>query len=342
MRKILLGNTGLSVTKTALGCLPLQRCSTEDAVALIRAAYDGGINFYDTANAYSDSEKKLGLALSDVRQNVIIATKSAGRDKATVSAHIENSLRMMQTDYIDLFQFHSVPALPDRNDPEGPWAAALAAKEKGQIRHIGITTHKIGVAEAIIESGEYETLQYPISYLSTDRELALMDKCEKAGMGFIIMKGLAGGLLATNPRACHAFMKDLPGVNIWGAQTPAELQQWLDLAKEDPALDDGLRALIRQDREAFSGAFCRGCGYCMPCTVDIEIYNCARMDMLLRRSPWKQYYTPEWREKVEKIADCINCGVCKTRCPYGLDIPHVLQYMLKDYHEFYEAHKAEL
>lgn len=342
MQKIRLGKTELMVTKTALGCLPLQRCSDEEAVRLIRAAYEGGINYFDTANSYTDSEKKLGLALSDMRDKLIISTKSAARDKAGVLAHIENSLRMLKTDYIDLFQFHQVTEVPDPNDPNGAYAAALEAKERGWIRHIGVTSHRVDVAEECIASGYFETLQFPFSYISAERDLALADKCREVDMGFIAMKGLAGGML-TNTRACHAFMKQYDNVvPIWGMQRMEELQQWLDVAEEDPSMDEELAAFIKHERQELSGSFCRSCGYCMPCPAGIEIFNCARMNMLLRRSPWRQYYSPEWQEKMSRIENCIGCRHCSSHCPYQLDTPNLLKYMLKDYREFYEAHKDEL
>jgi predicted aldo/keto reductase-like oxidoreductase len=342
MEKVFLGNTGLEVTKAAMGCLPVQRRTMDDGAKLIRSAYEGGINFFDTANAYTDSEEKVGKALADVREKVIIATKSQARDKAGCAAHIDNSLKMLRTDYIDLFQFHMCDALPDINDPDGAFAAALAAKDAGKIRHIGITTHRITTAEAAIASGCFETLMFPFSYISADRDLQLADKCMKAGMGFIAMKGLAGGML-TNARACWAFMALYRNVvPIWGIQTEDELRQWLALAEERPRLTDELRAVIEKDRKELSGSFCRSCGYCMPCPAGIEIRNCARMNMLLRRSPWKQYYTPQWRAKMEKINDCLGCRQCASKCPYQLDTPNLLKYMLKDYNEFYEAHKDEL
>ena len=342
MRKIRLGKTELMVTSTAMGCLPVQRCDEDYAVRLLRAAYEGGINYFDTANAYTDSEKKIGLALSDVRDQIIISTKSAARDKAGVLAHIENSLRMMKTDYIDLFQFHQVTEVPDPNDPNGAYAGALEAKERGWIRHIGVTSHRVNIAEDCIASGLFETLQFPFSYISSERDLALAQKCKEADMGYIAMKGLAGGML-NNARACHAFMKSYDNVvPIWGIQKLEELEQWLALAEEDPDLDEELSAFIRQERQELSGSFCRSCGYCMPCPAGIEIFNCARMNMLLRRSPWQQYMTDAWREKMEKINDCIGCHSCSSRCPYQLDTPNLLKYMLKDYREFYEAHKDQL
>ena len=322
-----------------MGCLPIQRCSVDEAVSILQKAYEGGIRYFDTANAYTDSEKKIGLALSDVRKNIVISTKSAGTDKDTVLSHIENSLKMMKTDYIDLFQFHQVQSVPDPDDPEGAYAGALEAKRRGWIRHIGFTSHRVDVAEQCIASGNFETCQFPFSYISGERDLALADKCREAGMGFIAMKGLAGGLL-TNARACHAFMNCYDNVvPIWGIQKPEELEEWLAVAKEDPVLDDELNSVIRKDREELAGTFCRSCGYCMPCTVGIEIRNCARMNMLLRRSPWQQYMTDEWYAKMQKINDCINCRKCVSKCPYGLDQPSLLKYMLKDYNEFYASHK---
>ena len=339
MRYIPLGNTGLTVTRPAMGCLPVQRCSTEYAVRLLQAAYEGGIRYFDTANTYTDSEEKIGLALSDVRDDIVISTKSAGKDKNTILAHIENSLKMLKTDYIDLFQFHLVPSVPDPEDPEGPYAGALEAKRRGWIRHIGFTAHSIAVAEQCIASGNFETCQFPFSYLSAERDLALAAKCKEAGMGFIAMKGLAGGLL-DNARACHAFMNRYDNVvPIWGIQKAEELEEWLRVAEEDPEMDEELAAVIEKDRGELSGSFCRSCGYCMPCTVGIEIRNCARMNMLLRRSPWQPYMSDEWYAKMQKINDCINCRVCVSKCPYGLDQPSLLKYMLKDYNEFYAAHK---
>ena len=299
IRTLPLGKTGLTVTRPAMGCLPIQRCSEDEAVSILQKAYEGGIRYFDTANAYTDSEKKIGLALSAVRESIVISTKSAGTDKDTVLSHIENSLKMMKTDYIDLFQFHQVQSVPDPDDPEGAYAGALEAKRRGWIRHIGFTSHRVDVAEQCIASGNFETCQFPFSYISGERDLALADKCREAGMGFIAMKGLAGGLL-TNARACHAFMNCYDNVvPIWGIQKPEELEEWLAVAKEDPVLDDELNSVIRKDREELAGTFCRSCGYCMPCTVGIEIRNCARMNMLLRRSPWQQYMTDEWYAKMQ-------------------------------------------
>ena len=336
MDTVRLGRTGLVVNKNGFGALPVQRVSTADACALLRRAYENGINYFDTARAYTDSEEKLGLALKDVREKVIISTKSGATDKQGAMAHIENSLRHLG--YIDLFQFHNPAVLPDISDPNGAFAAALEMKEKGYIRHIGITNHRHHIAKAAIESGNFETLQFPFCYLATDVDLELVELCKQADMGFIAMKGLSGGLL-NNAAACHAFMQQYENVvPIWGVQRMEELEQWLSLAETSGAMTEELKAVIEKDRKELAGSFCRGCGYCMPCPAGIEINNSARMNMLLRRAPYRPYLTDEWYEKMHRIENCIHCDSCKSRCPYGLDTPALLQYMLKDYDEFYAQH----
>jgi len=249
---------------------------------------------------------------------------------------------MLRTDRIDLFQFHCCDELPDPGDPDGAWAAVREAVAAGKILHVGITSHRIAVAEAAVDTGLYETMQFPFSYLSGDRDLALAGRCKAANMGFIAMKGLAGGLL-TDVRACHAFMAGYDNVvPIWGIQSEAELRQWLQVEAEDPPMTPALQAVIDRDRAQLAGSFCRGCGYCMPCPAGIEIRNCARMDMLLRRSPWQQYFTPDWQEKMNNIENCLECRQCAAKCPYQLDTPELLKYMLRDYREFYEAHRSQL
>ena len=337
---MILGKTGLVVTKPAFGALPVQRRNMDDAVAILRRAYEGGIRYFDTANSYTDSEEKIGRALSDVRSDIVISTKSQGRDYDTVRKHIQLSLERMRTDYIDLFQFHMVSNWKEIDG--GAYEAAAEAREKGYVRHIGVTSHSLRFAFELVNSGRFETMQYPFSYLSNDEERRLVQLCREKDMGFIAMKALAGGLLA-NARAVYAFMSQQENVvPIYGIQTMEELEEWLALAAEEPELDEELRKVIDNDRASLGGQFCRSCGYCMPCPQGIEIRNCARMDMLIRRSPWRPYFTPEWQAKMNKINDCVECGRCKSRCPYKLDTPNVLKYMLKDYWEFYEEHKDEL
>ena len=230
-----------------------------------------------------------------------------------------------------LYQFHNPAFCPKPGDESGLYDAALKAKEQGKIRHIGITNHRLAVAHEAIDSGLYETLQFPFCYLATDKDIELVDKCRKADMGFIAMKALSGGLI-TNSSAAYAYLAQYDNVlPIWGIQREQELDEFLSYMDNPPTMTEELAEVIRKDREELLGEFCRGCGYCMPCPVGIEINNCARMSLLLRRSPSAGHLSPEGQEKMMKIEDCLHCNQCKSRCPYGLDTPALLQKNLEDY-----------
>ena len=331
MKTITLGSTNITTVQNAFGALPMQRISKEAAVALVRAAYDGGMRFFDTARAYSDSEEKLGLAFGEDWKDIVLATKTHSKNPEDFWQHLETSLKLLKRDCIDIYQFHCVGQCYRPNDGTGMYECMVEAKAQGKIRHIGITTHKIGVAEEAIASGLYETLQYPISYLSTDRELALIEKCKEANMGLIAMKALAGGLI-TNAPAAFAFMAQFDNVlPIWGIQKESELADWLSFFTAAPTMTEEIRTFIAKERMELTGEFCRGCGYCMPCPAGIEINNAARMSLMLRRAPSQDWLTEQWQEKMAKIDTCLSCGQCSSRCPYELDTPELLKRNLADY-----------
>lgn len=329
--KLLLGKTDILVEKNGFGALPIQRISDDEAVKLLKKAYDCGINFFDTARAYSDSEHKVGLAFSNMREKVIIATKSGAATGEAMMKDLKTSLETMKTEYIDIYQFHNPAFCPVPGGADGLYDAALEAKKEGKIRHIGITNHRLNVANEAIDSGLYETLQFPLCYLATEKDLELVKKCKENNMGFIAMKSLSGGLI-TNARAAYAFANQFDNVvPIWGVQRESELDEFLEFVKNPVSMDDEIKAIIEKDKKELSGDFCRGCGYCMPCPQGIEINNCARMSLLLRRSPSAGHLSKEGQEKMMKIETCLECGACKAKCPYGLDTPNLLKKNLEDY-----------
>ena len=330
MNIIELGKTGMKTPQNAFGALPIQRVDLDTAVKILRRAYEGGMIFFDTARAYSDSEVKLGAAFEGMRDKIYIASKTGAKTPEKFREDLATTLTNLRTDYLDLYQFHCAPQCFRPGDGTGMYEAMLEAKEKGQIRHIGITAHLIGVAEEIVESGLYETLQFPFSYLANEREIELVKKTEEAGMGFIAMKGLAGGLL-TNSDACMAFMSRYNVLPIWGIQRESELEEWLSFFEKDVEMTEEMTAFIEEERKSLMGDFCRGCGYCLPCTAGIQINNCARMSQLIRRSPSANFLGEEWQGLMGKIEDCVDCGLCKSRCPYGLDTPNLLRKNLEDY-----------
>ena len=328
---VTLGRTGITVNKNGFGALPIQRIPDEEAVHLLRKAYDNGITYFDTARWYTDSEHKVGLAFEGMRDQVFIATKTGAASAEGFWQDLETSLKELRTDYIDLYQFHNPSFCPKPGDESGLYDAALKAKEQGKIRHIGITNHRLAVAHEAIDSGLYETLQFPFCYLATDKDVEVVNKCKAAGMGFVAMKALSGGLI-TNSAAAYAYLAQYDNVlPIWGVQRESELNEFLSYIDNPPTMTAELEALIDRDRKELLGDFCRGCGYCMPCPAGIEINNCARMSLLLRRSPSAGHLSPEGQEKMMKIENCIHCNQCKNKCPYGLDTPMLLQKNLEDY-----------
>lgn len=335
MNTIRLGKTEIITNKNGFGALPIQRVSFEEAGALLMRAYEAGVTFFDTARFYTDSEKKIGASLvaAGLRDKIFIATKTMCKTTEEFWSQLETSLNDLDTDYIDLYQFHNPLFCPKPGDGTGLYEAMLEAKAQGKIKHIGITSHRIVVAEEAIESGLYETLQFPLCYLSSDNDVELVRKCKEADMGFIAMKAMSGGLIV-NGRLAYAYLNQFDNVlPIWGVQRSAELEEFLACEDDTPVLDDAAWDEINKDREELLGEFCRGCGYCMPCPVGIEINNCARMSLMIRRAPIDVYMGVEYQSKMEQIEDCINCGACKSKCPYELDTPELLRRNLEDYRQ---------
>ena len=215
MQYVDFGRTGLRVSRLGFGGIPVQRIDEPGTRAILKAAHEAGINYIDTARAYTVSEEWIGQALEELglRDEFILATKCRALTKADMEAELATSLKNLRTDHIDLYQFHN--SSPENLDkilaPGGAMEALLEAKAKGMIRHIGITNHRLTVAKEAIESGLYETLQFPFSYISGPQELELVELCKEKKMGFIAMKGLSGGLI-TNSAAAYAFEAQYDGV----------------------------------------------------------------------------------------------------------------------------------
>lgn len=333
MIQVTLGTTGIVVEKNSFGALPIQRISESEAVKLLRKAHDNGMNYFDTARFYTDSEQKLGAAFKGMRDKIILSTKTMATTVENFWKDLNESLHDLQTDYIDIYQFHNPSFCPKPGDGTGLYEAMLEAKEKGMIRHIGITNHRLNIAREAVESGLYETLQFPFCYLATEKDLELVEECKKAGMGFIAMKALSGGLI-TNSAAAYAFLTQYDHVvPIWGIQRESELDEFLSYIDNPPTMTDEIKAVIEKDRTELLGDFCRGCGYCMPCPVGIEINNCARMSLMIRRAPSAAQLTDAMQAKMMRIEQCVHCNQCKSKCPYGLDTPTLLAKNLQDYKE---------
>ncbi|MHB9099185.1 MAG: aldo/keto reductase [Syntrophales bacterium] len=336
MEKMRLGRTGLMVSRSGFGAIPIQRIGVEEAGRLLRKACDHGINFYDTARSYTDSEEKIGLALSGMREKILIATKNKGENRQTVLTELEKSLRFLKTDYVDLLQTHNLKTLPDPDDPDSGYRGLLEARQKGMTRFIGMSTHRIDIALQAAASGLYDTVQFPLSMISSDRDLGLIDVCRRNDVGLIAMKALSGGLI-TNAAAAFAFLRQFDTIlPIWGIQRERELDEFIALEADPPALDEAMQRIIEKDRAELSGNFCRGCGYCTPCPIGIPVPMAARMSLLLRRTLVGRFLTDKCKTDMALIKKCTGCGHCREMCPYELDVPTLLKSQLADYEEFLE------
>ena len=335
MDTMTLGRTNITVNRNGFGALPIQRVTKEQAAEILRKALAGGIQWYDTARAYSDSEEKIGYAFAGLaRDSYYISTKTAALTPADFWRDLATSLEMLKTDYIDVYQFHNPAFCPKPGDGTGLYEAMEEAKAQGKIHFIGLTNHRLPVATEAAESGLYDVVQFPFSYLASEKDEALVRLCAEKNVGFLCMKALSGGLINRSD-AAYAYLAQYPNtLPIWGIQKVSELEEFLSYQTTPPVLTEEIRALIEHDRKELSGEFCRGCGYCMPCPQGIEINNCARMSLMLRRAPTEAWLTPEWQEKMKKIETCLHCGHCSSRCPYGLDTPALLQKNYQDYLTF--------
>ena len=334
MTQVALGRTGLAVNKNGFGALPIQRISRDEAARLLQKALDSGMDYFDTARIYTDSEEKIGYAISARREQFVLATKTVSTDTEGFWRDLHTSLKLLNTDRIDVYQFHNPAFCPKPGDGTGLYEAMEQARAQGKIRFIGITNHRLAVAREAVESGLYDTLQFPFNYLATDEEIALVKDCGARGVGFISMKALSGGLIV-NSAAAYVFQalyeNALP---IWGVQRESELDEFLSYIDNPPQMTDALQAVIDRDRSELAGEFCRGCGYCLPCPAQIDIPNCARMSLLLRRSPAQGHLSPAGQEKMARIDQCVRCNHCADHCPYGLDTPELLRRNYEDYKTF--------
>ena len=341
MEKTRLGKTELMVSRTSFGSIPIQRISYEESTNLLRKAYNSGVNFYDTARAYGTSENRIGTALSDVRDKIIIATKTLAKTGQDLRADLEKSLSELNTDYIDIYQLHNPSFVPRPGEADGLYDEALKAKQEGLIRHIGVTSHSLETATEMAISGLYETMQFQVNTLSTDDELKIIDLCKEHDVGFIAMKAMAGGFIS-NAKSAFAFMRQFDNVvPIWGVQFMWELEEFLGYENNPPELNDEIWEIINKDRKELAHDFCRCCGYCMPCPVDINIPMACRAELMIKRVVVSNLVNEGNIAMMRRINDCTSCNHCIKHCPYNLDTPSILRKQLNYFEAFLKDYEAK-
>ena len=322
-----LGKTNLKISRLGFGGIPIQRIDAEGTKEVIRYLHAQGVNYIDTARGYTVSEEYLGYALEGIRQDFVIATKSMSRTKEAMAKDIETSLQNLRTDYIDLYQIHN-PSLEDIQQVQasnGALEALLEAKAAGKIGHIGITLHPVDLFEVALNLDWVETIMFPSNIVETQAE-EMIAKCKEKNIGFIAMKPLAGGAIDDATLALRFIAQnDAVSVVIPGMATVKEAEQNLTAMSIPEDLSEREEAKIAAIRGELGTQFCRRCNYCAPCTAGISIYSMFLMQGYHDRYDLKEWSKARYNAMAKTASDCVDCGICETRCPYNLPIRQMLK-----------------
>ena len=323
----ILGKTGLKVSRVGLGGIPIQRIDAAGTKVLMHHLMEQGVNFVDSARGYSVSEAYLGEALEGIRDKFILATKTMARTKEGMAQDIETSLKNFRTDYIDLYQCHN-PSLQDLDTiigEGGALEALMEAKAAGKIGHIGVTAHSPAVFERALELDWVETVMFPYNIVETQGD-KLISKCLEKNIGFIAMKPLAGGAIEDATLAMR-YQVSNPNVTlvIPGMAELAEADCNIAAAADTSPLTAEEQEKCQAIRQQLGSQFCRRCNYCAPCTAGISIYSVFLMDGYLTRYGLADGARMRYEGMGKTASDCIECGVCETRCPYNLPIRQMMK-----------------
>lgn len=328
MKIVRLGKTELQVPIIGFGGIPIQRLTENEAIEVVQRCLDLGVTFLDTANGYTTSEERIGKAIAGRRDQVIIATKSGTGDKATAQEHLELSLKRLNTDYIDLWQFHGI-STPEKYEkvlgPGGAMEAAQEALKAGKIRHIGVTSHSLDMAIKMVPSGHFETMQFPFNFVTNEAKERLLPLCQEHDLGFIAMKPFAGGMLGKASLSIKWLLQFEGLVPDPGIEKVEEIEEIVEIVNGSWALTSEEQQEIERIREELGTRFCRRCQYCLPCPQNIRIPMMMNLGSFMKRFSPDRLYSESFRQNnIEPAKTCIKCGECEKRCPYQLPIRDML------------------
>jgi predicted aldo/keto reductase-like oxidoreductase len=328
MKERVLGKTGVSVSQIGFGGIPIQRLTEAKGIALVRDILDLGVTFIDTANAYNNSEERIGKALVGRRQRAFLATKTQKRDKTGAAEHIDLSLRRLQTDYIDLYQFHNIAdpqTMAQVLGPDGAYEAVEKARTAGKVRHIGVSSHSPEISKELICSGHFETIQFPFNFISRESGEALIPLAMKHNVGFIAMKPLDGGTLERVDLAFKYLLQFPNVVPDPGIENVKQMRQIIGIAEGDLTLTSREQADMEAIRVETGNRRCRRCQYCLPCPTGIRIPSALHVLANFKRSSPGYFFRPQNAENISRAEQCAECGQCEEKCPYRLPIREMLR-----------------
>jgi predicted aldo/keto reductase-like oxidoreductase len=336
----------MMVTKLGFGGIPIQRCTDDEAVAVVERCLDLGVNFIDTANAYTTSEERIGRAIAGrKREDLIIATKTTHRERDKIGEHLELSLKRLGTDYIDLYQFHNVSDRENLDmvlDPNGPLVALEEALKDGRIRHIGLTSHSMEIAKEAVKTGRFETIMFPFNFITAEPAEELIPLARKNDVGFITMKPMGGGLLE-NAAIAFKYLLQFPDVAmIPGIEKPWEIEEIVGIMEGSWEMTEEETREMQRLRDELGTRFCRRCNYCQPCTEGIPISTVMIMGSFAKRFPPERLFTGRLAEAMDKATECSDCGECEERCPYDLPIREMMSEQISWYQEERRKFQAQV
>jgi predicted aldo/keto reductase-like oxidoreductase len=344
MEMVRLGKTGLMVSRIGFGGIPIQRLTDNETVNVVRRCLDLGVNFIDTANAYTTSEERIGKAIAGRRDGLIIATKTHALTIEGIEKDIELSLERLGIETIDLYQFHNVSKTKDLEtvlDPEGPLVAVEKAKKAGKINHIGVTSHSMDAAKELVKSGRFETIMFPFNFIAKEAETDLLSLTREHDVGFIAMKPLAGGML-DNVAIAFKYLLQYPDVvPIPGIEKPHEIEEIVRICEGPWVMSEADRGEMQRLRDELGTKFCRRCNYCQPCTEEIPISTVMIIESFEKRFPPKRFFAGNPAAAMEKATGCTECGECEARCPYHLPIREMMAERVVWYEEKRKQYKKQ-
>lgn len=333
MEKRQLGRTGMEVSVISFGALPIQRCTMEEAGPVLHKVLDAGINFIDTARAYTDSEAKIGKYIASRRSEYYLATKSMARDKAGMAKDVDISLQTMQVEYIDLYQVHNIKTRQDLDAvmaPGGALEALKEAKAAGKIRFIGVTGHSVDLLMEAVKSDQFDTVQVPFNFIETKANEELFPLAKAMNVGRIVMKPLGGGQVRSFDLALRFILEQDISVAIPGMDDIVQIDENLAAAKNFRPLTQEEQAILKKEAADIGPNFCRRCGYCMPCAAGIDIPQTFIFHLQYSSYGLKEAIPLRYAGMKAKASDCIECGICEERCPYDLPIRDRMKQVAKD------------
>ena len=327
MEKVRFGKSELMVSKIAFGGIPIQRLSNDEAVKVVRGVIDLGINYIDTANAYSDSEEKIGLAIKGIpRDSLVIATKSIARDKKTYLEHLDLSLKRLGTDYIDFYQLHSITTEADYNaafSEGGAFEGLMEAVRVGKVRFPAFSSHNISLALRIMREREFAMVQLGFNYVDDQAAREAIPLARALDMGFIAMKPFGGGLLK-NANLSIKFLSQFDNiVPDPGIEKLSEMEEIVHIVESGEKLSATEQSMIDKIKVELGENWCHRCDYCQPCPQKINISEVLTVESLIKLLPSDSIHA--MAQGMDAARDCIDCRACVERCPYNLNIPKLIK-----------------